>query len=56
MVGNMAKGIYGSWISTLNESWSVGSKGNVRMMIAMVGASGMYGLLEGSLMVGFAFY
>jgi hypothetical protein len=43
MVGNMAKGIYGSWLGILNESWSVGTKVDLRMMIAMFRASGMCG-------------
>jgi hypothetical protein len=43
VVGNMAKGIYGNWTGTLNGSWSVGTKGGMKMMIVIVVASGMYG-------------
>jgi hypothetical protein len=42
MVGNMAKGIYGSWTSILNGSWSVGTKVDLMMMIAMFHDSEMY--------------
>jgi hypothetical protein len=43
MVGNMVKGICGNWIGIQNRCWSVGTKVDVRMMIAMLGASGMCG-------------
>jgi hypothetical protein len=43
VVGNMAKGIYGNWMGTLNGSWSVGMKSGMKMMIAIVVTSGMYG-------------
>jgi hypothetical protein len=43
MVSNMAKGIYGCWTGILNDSWSVGTKVDLRMMIVMFGVSGMYG-------------
>jgi hypothetical protein len=39
----MVKGICGSWTGILNECWSVGTKVDVRTMIVMFGASGMYG-------------
>jgi hypothetical protein len=42
MVGNTAKGIFGSWIGILSEGWNFGTKVDLRMMIAMVGASEMY--------------
>jgi hypothetical protein len=43
MVGNMVTNICGCWIGILNGSWSVGMKVDLRMMIAMFSASGMYG-------------
>jgi hypothetical protein len=44
MVDNMAKkGIYGNWTGILNGSWSVGMKVDLRMMIVIFGASGIYG-------------
>jgi hypothetical protein len=43
MVGNMAKGICGSWTGILNGSWSVDTKVDLKMMIVMFGANGMYG-------------
>jgi hypothetical protein len=43
MVDNMAKGICDSWIGILNENWSASMMVGLRMMIAMVGASGMCG-------------
>jgi hypothetical protein len=45
MAGSKAKGIYGNWIGIQNLCWSVGTKVGVMMMIAMLGASGMYGCL-----------
>jgi hypothetical protein len=36
MVGNMVKGICGSW------SWSAGTKVDLRMMIVMFGVNGIY--------------
>jgi hypothetical protein len=42
MVGSMAKGICGNLIGTLNGSWSVGMKDDMRIMIKMAGASVMY--------------
>jgi hypothetical protein len=41
MVGNVAKGIYGSWIGILGEGCGVGTKAGLRMKIAMVDANGM---------------
>jgi hypothetical protein len=43
MAGNMAKGIYVSWTGILNGNYSVDTKVDLRMMIAMFGASGMCG-------------
>jgi hypothetical protein len=43
MVCNMVKGICGSWTSILNGSRSVCAKVDLRRMIAMFGANGMYG-------------
>jgi hypothetical protein len=43
MIGNMVMGIYGSWTSILNGSWSVGTTVDLRRRIAMSGASGMCG-------------
>jgi hypothetical protein len=43
MVGNMAKGICGSWTDILNRSWSAGTKVDLRMMIVMFGVNGIYG-------------
>jgi hypothetical protein len=45
MVGNMAKSIYGNLAGTLSESWSVGMKGGMRMLIVMADANEMYGQL-----------
>jgi hypothetical protein len=39
----MTKGIYGNWAGVLNRSWGVGTKGGMRMMIAMTDDSAMCG-------------
>jgi hypothetical protein len=41
MVGNVAKGIYGSWIGILGEGCGVDTNADLRMKIAMVDANGM---------------
>jgi hypothetical protein len=43
MAGSMAKDICGNWIGIQNKCWGVDMKVGVRMMIAMLGASKMYG-------------
>jgi hypothetical protein len=43
MVGNMEKGICGSYIGIRNGSWCFGMKGDATMMTVNVGASEMYG-------------
>jgi hypothetical protein len=43
MVGSMVKGICGSLVGTLNAGWSVGTRGGMMKMTAMVVVSKMCG-------------
>jgi hypothetical protein len=43
MDGSMAKGICGSLVATLNISWTIGMRGGMMKMIAMVVASDICG-------------
>jgi hypothetical protein len=43
IVGNLAVGVCSNWIGILNENWGVDTKVDLRIMIAMFGASGMCG-------------
>jgi hypothetical protein len=43
MASSMATDICGNWIGIQNECWNVGTKVGLRMMIAMLDASGMCG-------------
>jgi hypothetical protein len=40
-IGNVAKGICGSWVGILGEGCGGGTKASLRMKIAMVDANGM---------------
>jgi hypothetical protein len=40
-VGNVAKGICGSWVGILGEGCGGGTKASLRMKIAMVDANGV---------------
>jgi hypothetical protein len=43
MAGSMVKDICGNWIGIRNECWGVGTKVSLKMIIAMLDASGICG-------------